>query len=304
MIAPLPPGPPHLAGPPALTRRGAGLALLSLAVPALLPGMARAQVQESGTILVPGPEDGGFARWATRASAALTQGLQRPGALRLSYLGGPDGVTAANRFATLEGARGARFLVLPGWTCHARLTGSTRARFEPGAWLPLLLTWQGAVLAGRGPLPFRGGAPLRVALPAPDAPEAAALAALDLLGIPARPLAGLSEAAFLAGESDALIVTGADPVGRAQALGAVPWYRLGSPAEGEVSEIPPLPGNSPAARGILAAAAGLQMQAALVMPPLTPADTVAAWRRVAIRWQEEERAQPAEGQALIGAAAA
>ena len=289
--------------PAALGRRGAGLALLSLAAPALLaPRKARAQA-DGASILVPGPEDGGCARWAARASSALARGLHRPGALRLTVLGGPDGVTAANRFATLDGAEGPRFLVLPGWTCHARLTGATRARFEPATWLPILVTWQGAVLAGRGPVPPRNAAPLRVAIPAPDAPEAAALAALDLLGLPARPVPGQPEAAVAAGEADALIVTGSDPVARAQALGAVPWNQIALPGETENGEIPPLPASA-AARGVVAAAAGMQMRAALVMPTLTPADTVAAWRRAATRWQEEERAQSAEGQALIGASAA
>ncbi|MBP0494509.1 hypothetical protein [Roseomonas indoligenes] len=291
--------PPALPPSPALRRRAAGLALLGLAG---LPRAARAQAEQGLTILVPGPEDGGCARWAARAAASLARGLHRPGSLRLSVVGGPDGVTAANRFATLDGAEGPRLLVLPGWTCHARLTGATRARFEPGTWLPLMASWQGAVLAGRGSLPGRGGAPLRVAIPSPDAPEAATLAALDMLGIAARPVTGAAETAFAAGEADALIVTGADPVAQARAIGAVPWYLL-STGEGEATEIPPLPGRSPEGRAVLAAAAGLQMRAALVMPPLTPADTVAAWRRAAARWQEEERAQPADGQPLTGTAA-
>jgi hypothetical protein len=261
-----------------------------------------AQGQEGGTILVPGPEDGGCARWAARASASLSRGLHRPGALRLTYLGGPDGVTAANRFATLDGADGTRFLALPGWTCHARLTGATRARFEPRAWLPLLVNWHGAVLAGRGPLPARGGAALRVAIPSPDAPEAAALAALDLLGLPAQPVTGTPDTAFAAGEADVLILAGPDALARAQALGALPWYQF-SPVEGDGGEIPAFPSDTPAARGVLAAAAGLQMRAALVMPLLTPADTVAAWRRAAARWPEEERGQPEVGQALTGPAA-
>ncbi|MBP0445507.1 hypothetical protein J8J14_12040 [Roseomonas sp. SSH11] len=269
-----------------------------------LPRPAGAQAQDSGTILVPGPEDGGCARWAARAAAVLTRGLQRPANLRLSVLGGPDGVTAANRFATQEGGNDARFLVLPGWTCHVRLTGATRARFEPRGWLPLMLTWHGALLAGRGALPTRPLVPLRIAIPSPDAPEAAALAALDLLGITAQPVIGVPEAAFAAGEADALIVTGPDPAARARAMGAVPWYLLSTPAEGQLSEIPPFPVTSPAHRGVLAAVAGLQMRAALVMPALTPADTVAIWRRAAMRWPDEERAHPDLGLALIGTGAA
>ena len=288
------------AQPPRLGRRAAGLALFSLA----LPGRARAQLQEAGTILVPGPEDGSCARWTSRASASLSRGLHRPGTLRLTFLGGPDGVTAANRFATLDGGEGQRFLTLPGAACHARLTGATRARFEPRAWLPLLVSWQGAVLAGRGPLPARGGSPLRVALPAPDAPEAAALALLDLLGLAARPVPGHPEAAFAAGEADVVILAGSDPAARAQSMGALPWYRLNPTGDGDLSEVPALPVQSAETRGVLAAVASLQMRAALVMPPLTPADSVAIWRRAAARWPEEERGQADAGQALIGTAAA
>jgi len=285
-------------------RRRLGLAALGLA----LPAPVRSQMGEVATILAPGPEDGGCARWAARAGQALARGMQRPGALRLAVVGGPDGVTAANRFATLDGGQGPSLLVLPGWTCHARLTGSTRARFEPRAWLPLLLSWQGAVLAGRGPLPGRGAtmptAPLRVAMSSAEAPEAAALTVLDLLGVPARAVAGPSEAAFLAGEADALILAGQDPVLRAHAIGATPWYGFPSPVENESSEIPPFPVASPLTRAIVAAVAAMQVRAALVMPVLTAADSVAAWRRAGLRWQEEERALPGEGVPLVGAAAA
>jgi len=291
--------------PPCLRRRAAALGLLALAAPrGASAQVAAGATAEAATLLAPGPEDGDGARWAVRAAGALSRGLHRPGALRVATLGGPDGVTAANRFATLDGTEGPRLLVLPGAAPHARLTGATRARFEPARWSPLLVSWHGAVLAGRGPVPGRRGPPLRVALPSPDAPEAAALAALDLLGVPAGPLAGPSEAAFRAGEADALILCGPDPLERASALGATPWYRLSTPGEAEASEVPSFPAASPEARGVLAAAAGMQMRAALVLPPLTPADGVAALRRAAPRWQEEERAQPAGGQPLTGTAAA
>ena len=87
------------------------------------------------------------------------------------------------------------------------------------------------------------------------------------------------------------------------------WYRCCSRSERVNNSRPHLPvvaitAASPGARAVLAAAAGLQLRAALVMPPLTPADTVAAWRRAALRWQEEERAQPGDGHALVGAPAA
>jgi hypothetical protein len=222
--------------------------------------------------------------------------------LRLTTLGGPDGVTAANRFATLEAGNGRTLLILPGLTCHTRLTGATRARFEPSAWLPLLMSWQGAVLAGRGPL-TASGVPLRVAIPAPDAPEAAVLAVLDQFGMPARPVPGEPEASFAAGETDVLVIHGPDPLARARALGMTPWYHLASPGIPEQGDVPPLPAASPAWGGVLAALAAMQMRAALVLPRLTSADRVAAWRWAAPRWQEESRAESIEGQPLIGAEA-
>nr|MCV4207506.1 hypothetical protein [Roseomonas sp. SXEYE001] len=295
------PGSTRPARMPPVGRRTAGLSLLSLALAAARPAMAQ-PVQQS-TVLVPGPEEGSSSAWTTRAVAALARGHYRPVALQLSHLGGPDGVTAANRFATLEPGDGDRFLTLPGMACQAWLTGATRARFEPRAWLPLLVSWNSAVLAGRGRLPSPGAAPLRVAIPSPDAPEAAALALLDLLGVPAQAVTGPAEAAFRAGEADALIIAGPAPIDRAKVLGATPWYQL-SPTQDDATDLPPLPVRSPAARGALAAVAALQLRAALVMPYLTPADTVATWRRAALRWQEEERTQPGEGRPMVGAQAA
>jgi len=291
-----PPAPPRTV--PALPVRTGRRALCLAALGGLGPaGAALAQAPEAttgGTILVPGPEDGDCARWAGRAASALGRGLGKPAALRLTFLGGPDGVTAANRFATLDGVEGSRLLVLPGTAFHVLLTGATRARFEPRAWLPLMATWHRAVLAGRGPLPDRNGPARRVAVPTPDAPEAAALALLDHLGLPARAVPGTPEVAYAANEADALILVGPDPLAAARSLGATPWYHLGAPGEVESAEVPPLPSEGPAARGILAAVAGLQMRAALVLPNLTPSDAVAALRRATLRWAEEERGRPSD----------
>ncbi|MBI0534327.1 hypothetical protein D9599_01905 [Roseomonas sp. KE2513] len=292
--------PPAPRGDAPLTRRALGLGAIAIGTLGSIPVRA----SEGATILAPGPEDGGCARWAARAGQALARGMQRPGTIRLALLGGPDGVTAANRFATLDGTGGPSLLALPGWTCHARLTGSPRARFEPRAWVPLLLSWRGAVLAGRGPLPGRGSAPLRVAMPSAEAPEAAALAALDLLGLTALPLVGMPEAAFAAGETDALIVLGPDPLTRAQAMGATPWYGFPGPSETERVEIAPFPLSAPLARAVVAAVAAMQIQAALFAPVLSAADSLAAWRMAAPRWQEEERATSRDDQPLVGTSAA
>ncbi|WP_426956264.1 hypothetical protein [Muricoccus radiodurans] len=276
-----------------------------------MAGAARAQPAlglDDSVLLVPGPEDGGCVRWAGRVAASLARALPVSTPPRLTVLGGPDGVTAANRFGTLEAGDGKALLVLPGAALHARLIDPGRARFDPGSWVALLALWQGAVLAGRGPLAAGGQAPLRVAIGSPDAPEAAALAALDLLRVPARPVTGPAAAVFSAGQADALIIAGADPVAAARAIGATPWFRFA--ASGEAEGVPVfqatsgLSAASPEMRAVLAAVAAVQLRASLVLPALTSANLVAAWRRASLRWQEEARAEPGEGRALAGAEAA
>ncbi|MFC7554280.1 hypothetical protein ACFQU7_21865 [Pseudoroseomonas wenyumeiae] len=170
-------------------------ALPALAAALLGAPAARAQrlAADTATLLLPGPEGGPAALWAAKVAAGLVRGLPHAVALHSTTIGGPDGVTAANRFATLEGAEGRTLLVLPGSAAHARLIGESRARYPVEGWLPLCASWQGAILAGRGPMPAPNAArPLRLALPGPDAPEAAALLGLDLIGYPATPVFGMS----------------------------------------------------------------------------------------------------------------
>lgn len=282
-----------------LGRPAAGQAL----PPALLP--------DSTTLLLPGPENGAAAQWARNVAAGLARALPQAMALRTSILGGPDGVTAANRFATLEGGDGRTLLVLPGLAAHARLVGESRAQFQPANWLPLCASWQGAVLAGRG-LPAPASArPLRLALPGPEAPETAALMALDLTGHAATPLFGLSgaaaEAAITRGEADAMVIAAPHPRRRALELGLTPWAELETPERRDSPDLPSLlPPALPATPQQLAVQAGfaaLRLRAALVLPGLTSADIVATWRRAALRWQEEEGRQSLEwaGPALVGA---
>lgn len=301
--------------------RRAWLRLATLAALAGTAGRARAQstpapgapLPDSATLLLPGPEGGEAAQWARSLAAGLVRGLPQAVALRSTVLGGPDGVTAANRFATLEAGDGRTLLVMPGIAAHARLVGESRAQYQPESWLPLCVSWQGAVLAGRGPsLPPRGGAPLRLALPGPESPEASALMALDLLGHAATPVFGLSGAAAAAavqrGEADAMPVADPLPPLRAQQWGLTPWLELDTPARRDHPELPAF-GAAPARPAQVAAAqagfAGLRLRAALMLPGLTAADVVALWRRAALRWQEEEAKQPLEttAPALVGAEA-
>ncbi|MBV1799805.1 hypothetical protein [Siccirubricoccus sp. G192] len=279
------------------TRRG----LLLGAAAATLPGRAGAMLPATAKLLVPGPEDGPLARWSERLAAALARGATSAVSLERSVLGGADGVTAANRFATQAAPDGRTLLVLPGAAAQARLVGDPRARFDAAGWLPVCAMQGIAVVAGRG-FPA-AGAPLRLGLPAADAPGAAALLGLDLLGVTATPVLGLSpdqaEAALAQGAVEAILLQGAEVPARLAALQARPWFTLDAAGarDSTLPETPALPDlaasgaappSAPLWAAFHAAAAAARLRAALVLPALTPANLVALWRGAAQRWQEEE----------------
>ncbi|MBO1073607.1 hypothetical protein [Roseomonas marmotae] len=300
---------------PRIARRG----LPALAAALLSAGMGGARAQgrtiDTATLLMPGPEGGPAALWAARVATGLARGLPHAIALHSVTIGGPDGVTTANRFATMEGVEGRTLLVLPGSAVHAWLIGESRARYPVEGWLPLCASWQGAILAGRGPMPAPNPShPLRLALPAPEAPEAAALLGLDLAGYAAQPVFGLNavaaEQALMRGEVDAIVIVSPMPLRHAARIGATPWRELETPGRRDHPELPVLAEAAQTARParIAAAQAGfaaLRLRAALVLPALTSADLLALWRRAALRWQEDEAKESPEttAPALVGAEA-
>lgn len=279
------------------TRRNLLRGAAALATAAAVPATAGATLPGAATLLVPGPEHGPFARWATRLCDALARGATAAVSLQPSILGGPDGVTAANRFATAAAPDGRTLLVLPGVAAQARLVGEPRARFDAAGWLPVCAVQGSAVLAGRSP-PANGSA-IRIALPAADSPEVAALLGLDLLGLAAAPVLGLApaqaEAALAQGQVDAVVLHGADVPARLAALQIRPWFTLDAAGTRDplLPETPALPeltaAGTPQARAAFqAAAAAARLQAAVVLPALTPANLVALWRSAAQRWLDEE----------------
>lgn len=298
--------------------RGIAAALAAFACPnAGGAAIAATNVPEAATLLAPGPEQGTAARLAARAAAALARGLVQAAALRVSVLGGPDGITAANRFASSTSVDGPMLLLLPGLAAQAQLIGDARARFEPRHWPAICGSVQPALLAIRGGL--APGAPLRLALPGPAAPEAGALLALDLLRRPATPVFGLAveggprpalaEAALREGSADAVVLCGSDAARQAAALGLVPLFAFdapghardaalpGVPALGELLADPSRPELLEAARG---AGAALRCRALLVLPALTSANVVALWRGAAQTWPEEAPDAPEAGTRRIG----
>lgn len=286
---------------PTLSRRDWLLAGLGTLGGTLGAGPARAMLPAAATLLVPGPEDGPFARFAGRLGASLARGATTAIALHSTILGGPDGVTAANRFATASAPDGRTLLVYPGLAALARMVGDPRARFEAAGWLPVCAAQGSAVVVGREAMPAVGSAP-RFGLAAPDMPAAAALLGCDLLGLAASPVLGLgasrAEAALAQGVVEAVLLTGTDVAARLAAIGARPWFTL-EPAGGRdplLPEVPslfelPLGGASELRAAATAAAACARLQAALVLPALTPANLVAAWRSAAQRWLDEEARQ-------------
>lgn len=279
------------------TRRGLLGAALALA--AGKPSLAAATgVPEAATLLVPGPEDGPAARFAQGAAAGLARGLVQAAALRVSVLGGPEGVTAANRFAASAAPDGQLLLLLTGAAAQAQLIGESRARYEPRHWPAVAGSVMPALVAGHGAA--TDSQPLRLALPAPAAPEAAALLALDLIGRPATPVflpPGMSpDAAITAGIADAVVLGGPAPDARATALGLNPWFVFDDETAARDPALPDiapfgavLPDPAPAelVAGLRAAGAALRVRGLLVLPALTSANAVALWRGAAQRWAED-----------------
>ncbi|MCK8786367.1 hypothetical protein M0638_18480 [Roseomonas sp. NAR14] len=289
-----------------------GTVALGLPAACLRPRRAAAAPPRTASLLTPGPEGGPLLRQGRRITAVLSRALPTPEALVLTVVGGPDGVTAANRFAAEAAPDGRTMLLLPGETAQAWLVGDPRARFDPSGWTPVCATERPAMVVGRGAL--QPGAQPRFALSSPAAPEAVGLLALDLAGVPARPvpLLGLSVDgldAFAQGAVDALVVRDETGLRQARGLGGQPWLALcersetgglGCPTLTDLAAIAP-PEPMAACR---AAAASLRLRSAVVLPSLTPADTVAFWRRAAQRFVENEAREVPDAVALEGTAAA
>ena len=104
------------------------------------------------------------------------------------------------------------------------------------------------------------------------------------------------EAALGQGMVEAALLTGTDLPARIAAIGARPWFTLepaGHRATRCCRRSPRCSTCRSAAeaelRAAAVAAAGCaRLQAALVLPALTPANLVAAWRSAAQRWLDEE----------------
>lgn len=283
-----------------LPRRAVLGAIGSAVLAGAVPGRAAADPQprfpDGVTLLVAGPEDGRLDRWAAALAAALPQVLPEAGAVRQQNSGGADGVTGANQFDARATPDGGTALILPGAAATAWLVGDPRAQFAIGHWLPMLAGLAPVVIAGRPELAgFARGTRLRLAASGPTGPELPALLGLDLLDLDVMPVFGLdaaaARAAYAEGAVDAIVLRGPEPV----ETGAVPLLSMGSvdetgslgrdPARPDLPALPDLYATRHVADPLYAAWAAVAtagaLDAALVLPHLTPTTLVALWRHAA-----------------------
>ena len=264
-------------------RRGflfSGLALVGL------PAPGQAGPPRHPGLLVANPVGGRLDRWAEPISAMVGRGFPAHLPLSRSNLGGLDGVTGANGFEARVEPDGSTALLVPGAATLSWLVGETRARFDPARWLLLWATTAPAVLVSR--VQPRAGSSLLIAASGPVGAELPALLALDLLGVRAM-------LTTTAQDADAVFLQGSDlatSLKAAASRGMNPVLTLGQVgADGGLGRDPLLPTVPSAVElvdgrasprlllGLLAACLAAQLDTGLILPQLTPADTVATWRR-------------------------
>lgn len=278
---------------PPITRRA--MLTAALAVETAFNGRASAGARaEAVTLLVAGPDGGLLDRWSRVVEPALAQNLPPDTTWARAAVGGADGVTGANQFATRGDPDGRMLLLAPGDAAIAWMMGDPRAKFDPGRWMPVMTCVTPGVLVTR---PGARG-PLRLALPAINSPALAGLLGLDILGTPATsvPMAQADAAmAYGKGAVDAVFAIGhrVDEQLRAlMSLGARPLFALGGWSEADrpvrdsyFPDLPILtelhPNGSPLLGAYRAAATVARMEFTLVLPHLTPAARVAIWRHAA-----------------------
>lgn len=272
--------------------------LSALALSTVAAGKDVPALPSGARLLVAGPQGGETDRWADALGRALAAVP-----LRREAVGGPDGVTGANRFEARTAPDGDTALVTPGTAATAWLVGDARAQFDAARWVPVLAGIGSGVLVSR--VAARPGAILRMAVASVVGPDLPGLLGLDMLGTAVEPVPGPSgmEArdALLNGQVDAIFLRGAGAATAVQwlAMQGVPaLFTIGSPDEAgqpvrdrNLPDLPvfpellarrqPLGGQLYAAWRATAAAAALDV--GVVLPREAPAGTIAQWRRACVQ---------------------
>ncbi len=282
-----------------LSRR-ALLALAAGGASALLPPRARADqvalaepvAAEKPTITVAGPGDSEAAHWARMLQIPLGTGLMAAGGVQLRFVGGLDGVTGLNQFDARAMPDGTDAVLFPGAAFLPYLAGDSRVRFDASHLLPLLASVSPGVIMIRGGFAAPRRGPVRLACAGGLTPEAVALLALDLLNVPALPVAIDADPLTAAqrGAADAVFVTGADvpgQLGRLTAAGLLPAATVGDKqaalrnvnAPDVLALLPPeRRNNDPLVSAWSGVAAAGVTGMVLAVPRLTPSGAIARWR--------------------------
>lgn len=270
----------------------------------LTPALPVHPFPHGATLLLAGPRDGLLDGWSRRLAPALARAMPPGPPLHRHLVGGGDGVTAANRFATATAPDGETALMMPGEAARAWAVGDARVHYEVGQWVPVLAGLAPGVLVGRGQgLALRPGQRLTLAAASPVGADLPAFLALDLLRVETAPLFGLGtaaqrQAAFAQRAADLVFLQGqgvAAELAALRRLGGRPIFSLGVlDATGRSRRDPLLPRipdfaeflRERAARppeGALAGAfaalaASSRLAFGLALPGLTQPALVALWR--------------------------
>jgi tripartite-type tricarboxylate transporter receptor subunit TctC len=189
------------------------------------------------TLLIAGPSGGGLDEVGRTLASKLQQHMPAGTAVAALSIGGVDGVTGANQFATQTGLDGGTAMLVPGAAVLAWLAGDSRVHFDPSRWLPIIartapaiasghaeaeLRLRGGIIARTAPAivvghAIRPGRRVRVAAGSAISPALAAMLAFDLLGAEVQPVFGLGDpatalSALQAGHVEAVLLHGSAPL--------------------------------------------------------------------------------------------
>lgn len=304
---------------------GAALLAAACARPAAArQDLAASAAPDGAGLLVAGPAGGDIDAWAELLGPGLARALPPGNRLRRETVGGVDGVTGANRFEAQVAPDGHTALLVPGTAALACLAGDPRARFEASRWVPVLAAMAPGVIVGRWPAAtFGPGGTVRFATTGPAGPDLPALLALDLMGVAVHPVPVPASSPEVLSQPgvDAVFLHGPGAEDAARTLAALgtaagtpTLLALGLPDETGRASSPPgmtelfarAAGGGPLHAAWRAAAVAAQMEAALVLPAMAPAASVARWRRAcaqAAAGSEVQEAAAGMGVRLLSASA-
>lgn len=234
-----------------------------------------------------------------RIAETIDHSLPAPWSVGLRNLGGADGVTATNQFEARSEPDGTTILLTSGAAAMAWVMGDPRVQFDVGHWMPVATLLSGGVVVS-GSAARKRGSGWRLA--SRESRDMMAPARLGLYLLNCTVSAHLQTddplTALVSGEADAALLFGAGrgrEMARAVENGARAEFSFGVlDSSGHLIRDPVLPEiphlleqvrGMPAsserdilARGWQSLAACLRLEAAALLPWLTPPGLVAWWR--------------------------